>query len=153
MKKFGLLAFQMRLKRNLPRRSFWGIVLVTLLCLPLSRVRKEYLLQRRFFLQPTQPACCPKETILNGPLFQLSPYADLLSGKASAASDPPLWIILLSQFWLFQRNVQTAYCSPGPICKSRIFLREEETTVITQAVIQPDVLYCTSHSQWSRCLN
>lgn len=58
-KKFGLLTFQIRLKRNLPRRSFWGIVLVTLLCLNLSRVRKEYLLQRRLCRQ-NNPRAVPE---------------------------------------------------------------------------------------------
>lgn len=75
-KKFGLLTFQIRLKRNLPRRSFWGIVLVTLLCLNLSRVRKEYLLQRRFCRQ-NNPWAVPERPswmvyCLSSPHMQIS---------------------------------------------------------------------------------
>lgn len=87
---------------------------MTLLCLPLSRLEKEYLLQRRFFLQPKTTHMCPRETVLNGPLFKLSPYTDLLSGKGSAASDStsldhtPLSVPAVSK-----EHAKCLYNSPG----------------------------------------
>lgn len=116
---------------------------MTLLCLPLSRVRKEYLLQRRFFLQPKQPACCPGETILNGPLFKLSPYADLLSGEASDSTSVDHTASPGSDFFNGLRKLHTAVLAPS---SNPRFLREEGTVVIIQTVIQPHVLYRTSHN-------
>lgn len=145
----------MRVKRKLPRRSFWGIVLVTLLCLPLSRLEKEYLLQRRFFLQPKTTHMCPRETVLNGPLFKLSPYTDLLSGKGSAASDStsldhtPLSVPAVSK-----ERAKCLYNSPASLSNMKL-LRVEVTVVIIQHLIQPT--FCTTYptvcSQQSGHLN
>lgn len=57
---------------------------------------------------------CPRETVLNGPLFKLSPYTDLLSGKGSAASDStsldhtPLSVPAVSK-----EHAKCLYNSPG----------------------------------------
>lgn len=52
-----------------------------------SLMSEERISSPKEILQAKQAMSCPRETFLNGLLFELSPSADLLSGKASAASD------------------------------------------------------------------
>lgn len=135
--KFGLLTFQIRLKRNLPRKSFWSIVLVTLLCLNLSRVRKEYLLQRRFCRQ-NNPWAVPERPAWM--LYCLSlPTCRSPVWKSICSFRQHLWASrLLPHFWLVKRDVQT-------VLQSEI-LRGEKTTEVIQAQSSPRPMSCTAHS-------